>query len=189
MVTCNTICTNALRKARQVSIGGTPSAEESAAALVTLQSIYDEFVRTSAFGRMEDVLISAAYTAGENERITSNGGPFAVTLPLIITDDPCSEDRQVRDYALVEVTGAARVISLFSAPLNAWQTLTGLTLTNDAPLAERSEDGLSALLAVRLAGDYGGDVSAGVALAASRFLGLITAKSDSAHRPTKIDYL
>lgn len=187
MKTCREIATSALVKAHQTALGATPAPEEAEAALGALQSIYDEFVSGGAFGRLENVLIDAAYEAGENERITSDGGPFTVTLPTTVDDDVTGDPRSPRDYALV-VKADTSAAYLYSAPTAAWQTLTGLTLDSNAPLSERSADGLSCFLAARLAGDFNAEVSAHTIASAGRFLSLITMKADAPRTETATDY-
>lgn len=191
--TVREVCTSALRKARQVRIGGTPAAEEMEAAKATLQSMYHEAIGNGWFGRLIDVSLTdaTAYEAGENERIYNNaaGDPeITITLPETIDDTVTGETRPVRDYSVVEVVGATNRAFLYSARLGAWQDLTNLTLNSEAPLADRSFDGLSSLLALRIAGDYGADVSAATAMSAASFLSLITHKADRARAETPVDY-
>lgn len=191
--TVREVCTSALRKARQVRVGGTPAAEETEAAKATLQSIYHEAIGKGWFGRLTDVSLtdSTAYEAKENERIFNNtplDEDITITLPETIDDDVTGQTRPPRDYSLVVVVGDTERAFLFSSRLGAWQDLTALTLNTAAPLADRSFDGLASLLALRIAGDYGADVSAATTVAAANFLSLITHKADRERAETAVDY-
>lgn len=187
MKTCLEIVTKALVKINQAAIGGEVDADEAQVGMDVLQSIYDEFVGSPGFNVLTDVLIDADYEAGENERIQSNGGPFTVTLPTTIEDTETGDTRAPRDFSVVvnADTGIAYVYSAFSAE---WQTLSGLALTSDAPLSERSADGLASLLAARLTADFPSQVPAAVTLAGGRFLSMISMKPASSRRETEVDY-
>lgn len=187
MKTCLEVVTKALVKLSQVAVGGDVDNDEAQVGMDALQSIYDEFVGSAVLGVLTDVLIDADYEAGENERIQSTGGPFTVTLPTTIVDDQTGDTRAPRDLAVV-VKADTGIASVYSAPSAAWQTLSGLDLTSDAPMSERSFDGLASLLAVRLAADFPSQITPTIALAASRFLNMVMMKLASARRETQTDY-
>jgi len=178
MATCREVITSAYRKPNLRGRGEALEAAEADDGLTTLQSLYLEMVTLGAFGRLTDVIATENYTAGENERIRK--GSYTVTLPATITDEETGEDRPPRDLALVVITGSTYEAHVFSAIEDAWQELTNLTLSDPAPLAERSFDGLVSLLAMRIAEENEKPVTPVLANAAQRFRGLITQQNDSA---------
>lgn len=180
MTTCGDIISLGLRKAHQVAVGATPAAEESAAGLITLQAMYDEMVGRGAFGRLTEVLATADYTAGENQRIYNNiATPVTITLPETVIDLYTGAARPPRDRSIVVVVGATPGIYCYSAPLGSWARMSSLILTDLAPLAERSVDGLASYLATHLAEEYSDQLGPLTLGSALRFLKLLTHRYDA----------
>jgi hypothetical protein len=187
--TVREVCTTALQKGKFVRLGGTPSHEEIEAARKALQSIYHEAIGRGWFGRLTDVSLTtdAAYTAKEGERIFNNAPgdvDITITLPETVEDECTGEDRPPKDYSLVVVVNDAERSFLYSARTGQWQDLTSLALTTEAPLADRSFDGLASYLATRLPYSQIGPAEQ---LSAANFLSLISHKADRARAPTPID--
>lgn len=190
MATCREIITSALRKPNLIAMGEAPAAEDAAEALTILQSLYDEMVALGSFGRLAEVIITADYEAGENERIYNNGAvTYSVTLPETI-DDAAAENgvRPPRDCALVAVVGASPAAYIYTASRGAWDDMSGLGLSSYAPLSDRSRDGLAALLAVRVCEANGRSVPQVVANTASAFRRLVTQRNNSPRSETMGTY-
>lgn len=139
--------------ARAITLSGlrgfnqTPGADETAAALTTFQNMLLSLPRTV----LTDVLITANYAANENERITNSGGPWVVTKPTTITDADTGALRAPRNGAVIEVANAtAPMRHIYITELAGWQQVTGLTLTSVQPFGPEHDEGLTAMLAVRL---------------------------------------
>lgn len=106
---------------------------------------------------LTEVIITADYTAGEDERVVNDGG-HTVTLPTTIDD--CGEARSPRNGARVVVVAAGAATTSICLSNSGWETVSGLTLTDPAPLGPELYTGLCALLAVHLAPEYGVEPSA-----------------------------
>lgn len=172
MTTCRDIVTRALQMSGIVALGRDPKAAETEAGMVSLQSLYDEWVNGGMFGRLKDVYETGAYTANEGERVYGS----SVTLPVTIEEQ--GKTRAPRQFACVATvnSGAATNSVYFDG---AWRTVSGLALGDDAPFATISVDGLSGCVAERLASAFGGDVSVGAARAARQFKQALTFKLGS----------
>lgn len=110
-------------------------------------------------GRLTQVRISAAYTAGEDEQLY-NADPeddqIVVTQPEAIEDadsEYADDDgyRPVRNGAVSRVAGPVPRTFVYVAYLGSWKELSNLTLNSENPLGPDHDEGLAALLAVRLA--------------------------------------
>jgi len=181
MATCRDIVTRALQMSGIVALGRDPKAAETEAGMVSLQSLYDEWVMGGMFGRLTDVYKTEAYTANEGERVHG----ATVTLPDPITND--GDARAPRQFACIVVVdgGAATNHVYFDGD---WRTVSGLALGDDAPFATISTDGLSGCVAERLASTFGGDVSIGAARAAKGFRTALSYKIGSTQPEPKQVY-
>ena len=145
MSTIREVLTQAIRYTRAYALGDTPAANEMDAALEDAQS----FFLTFPIRKLKPVLVSADYTAKENERIAnSSGSPITVTLPETITEN--GTERSPYNGALVEVAGGAR--SIYIAELGEWMTLTSLTLASENPFGPTHDMNVAAMIAARIAG-------------------------------------
>lgn len=164
MTTCRDVVTRALQMSGVVRLGRDPKAAEAEAGMVSLQSLYDEWVSGGMFGRLTDLYKTASYTANEGERITADGA--TITIPDTITND--GDERAPRQFACVVVVenGAATNYVYHDGD---WRTVSGLTLNDDAPFATISVDGLAGALAERIVSTFGGDLTVGAARAAKAF--------------------
>lgn len=179
--TCGDIVRMAMSRLRQLRTGEIPTGAESADGMVTLQAMYDNWVATGLFGRLNDTIPSAAYTAQEQDRIINDGG-YVITLPASIiatapmgTYAPRYPDERIwsalqtnvarppRDFTVIEVveSGATKRF-MYLAHLRTWGRLDSLVLTGGAPLAGRGSAGLASCLAEFMADEYGVDAPAGV---------------------------
>lgn len=146
MTTMRTLLTSAIRKTRARPLGDDPAAEEMDAALEEAQALFLQLTNR----QLTDVLISANYEAGENERITDTSGTATVTYPASIGSG--SDERPPRNGAIVEVSGASPTRKIYVSELGAWKTIGGLTLDDAHPFGETLTDDLAWMIAVRLCG-------------------------------------
>lgn len=147
MTTIRTVLNRAMRMTGAVALEDTATANEMAAALEDAQS----FFLTYPVRKLTPVLITADYTAKENERITYTSGSWTVTYPTTITDD--GTDRAPQNGAIVEVSGASgSTRKIYIAELKTWMTLTGLTLDSENPFGPTHDLNVSAAMAVRISG-------------------------------------
>lgn len=159
MATCISVITRALRFLGVLGEGEAPSANGAADALESLQGLYYDLIDKGA--DLTDVRITANYTAEENERVFNVGGPFVVTLPDYITDTSLTPDddglqrRPPREFAVISIAGDPRETHVYDPTLGDWVAIEDLETTDEAPWASQLNQGLSAMLAVILAPEYG----------------------------------
>lgn len=171
MTTCRDIVTLALRQARIVGIGRTPRASEATEGLAALQSLYDSMFADGPLGPFTDVYATEAYTAQENERIIADG--VTITIPDTIVEN--GQTRTPKDLtAVIVITDTTQKNYVFS--LGRWQVCDSLTLDSTAPLANRDEAGLAALLAMHYSEMFGAELPPMTARRAMDFRGKMVAK-------------
>lgn len=146
----NDTLNRAIRMTGARPLGDTPSAEEMEVALDAFQNMALTLLPAT---QITDVLISADYTAGENERITADDETVTVTIPDTITDTRTNTERAPRNGALVEICGTSPAKYIYVAELASWKALTGLTLVGDQPFGPSQEEAVAAMVAVRIAPD------------------------------------
>lgn len=167
MPTCADIITRALRKARVYSAGETPSADDMADGLDELQNLYEQWGSNGMFGRLADVAVDDDYEAAPNERITASGSGV-ITIPTSLEIE--GEDVPPFDTAFIEVVDTvAATVTRYLYERGAWVEISGLALTDEAPLASKGRGGLSACLALAYAEEFGASVGPGVARQAASF--------------------
>lgn len=147
MATCGDVITNALKLAKVLPSGASPTAEETADGMLALQSLYDGWVAGAMFGRLEDIYLDADDTAEEGKRYFVPTGTTLTAATSTYTDAD-GNPRQPRDLALYESLTEAGTRSVKLYDRTAWVELTGLTTASDAPLASRGLMGLAACLAL-----------------------------------------
>lgn len=145
MATVRDIVTNALKLARILSSGETPTADEAQDGVTCLQSLYDHWLHNGMFGELEDVYLDEDDTAEEGKR-------YFVPTGYTLTDATSAYDdnnvtRQPRDLSVYEVLTEAgtRTVKLYDRI--SWVDLLDLDLNSTAPLSSRGEMGLAACLA------------------------------------------
>lgn len=170
--TCRSVIKRSMQHLGSLNVGEDPTDNEAQDFMVSLQSLYDGWVTAGMFGTLTDVLITADYTAKENERITGN---FTVTVPSTVTCEGVA--RTPRDLSLIETFDTVRKVYLFDR--NAWVQIDSLTLNSTAPLSARSFVGLSACLAAFIADELGKPLGQGTTRLASQFRAQISMKLGS----------
>lgn len=189
MATCSTIITNALKLAKVLPSGGSPSTDEAADGLLCLQSLYDGWVSGGMFGTLEDVYLTEDDVAEEGKRYYV---PTGITLTAATSDyvDAYGDTRQPRDLALYETLAAAgtRTVKLYDR--TAWVAMTGLASSDTAPLSNRGEMGLAACLATSGAFTdmFGAEVGQGTLILAAQFIKQLMRKSGSTQDGVPGDY-
>lgn len=185
MATCGAVINSALRKLGKLSAGREARSTDAQDALESLRSMYRSWIDSGAFGRLRDVVPTADYTAGENERVfRQTDAVTSIDLPALVSDvlpgpwqygerwvpNPTENrnERPPRDTSVVVISDAFTGETqeyLYDGTQKLWQSIGGLGLTDQAPLSRRDHDGLAASLAVRIADEYGDVPAATVRLA------------------------
>lgn len=145
MTTMQTFLARSLRKTRAPQVGESIESQAMNAALEDAQA----YVRSLTNWALTDVVISADYTAGEDERITDTSGSATVTRPTTITDAVTQEVRTPRNGAVIEVTGTTPTRHVYISELKAWSAVYGLTLASEQPFGPAMDDALSDMFAAR----------------------------------------
>lgn len=140
----------AYRLAGFLKLDDEPTPSEYDNALLTLQDVLYELIVQPA--NLTAVQISAAYEAGENERVfNTTDDPVAITLPESIDDTTVTTGaRPPKNGAIVEIAGATHQAHVYIAHFGAWKQLQGLTSSDANPLGPAYDLALAALLAVRI---------------------------------------
>lgn len=149
MSTIRDMLTRSVRMTGARALGDEPEATELAIAFDALVNALIALPRPN----LTDVLISANYTAGEDERITVTSGTPTVTRPTTVIDAKTGATRPPTDGAVVIVTGATAQYWFYSKPLASWHDLNALTLDGVQPLGPEHDEGLAAMIAVRIGPD------------------------------------
>lgn len=165
-----------LRRARRLLMSDTsePTAQEGADGLAAFQAM---LWTLPALGMgdpgLTPVLLTddTAYEAGEDELITytgTNPDGAPITLPTTITSEQgCTIDpRAPRNGARVQIAGGSQYLYVITR--GAWVDLSGLAVNDDSPLGPEHDEGLAAMLAVRIADEYDAQPKAATVAMAAR---------------------
>ena len=174
MPTCRAIIGEALRALKALAPGDDPDADELAAGMEAIGELILDI--HEARGPMQDVDVTADYTAGENQRCRIQA-PFTVNITLpnaiqlypridpydygftapMILPSPGSTGsadglsfRQPRDGTRIEIVGTSQALFFYRADINQWLAATGLSLDGEIPFNARYASALGALTAERL---------------------------------------
>jgi hypothetical protein len=151
MTTVNDWINRALRLAGALGGGIVATGQEAADGLEAANGLILGLPEIGAAAPLREVIITADYTAGEDERVVNSGG-YVVTLPDTIQEGGAT--RTPRNGArVVVVTGDAAVTHLYLVN-SGWHQVSGLAITDPAPLGPEFYTGLCAILAVHLAPEY-----------------------------------
>ena len=160
MATCSDLIKGAFRRAGLSRDLDEVRPREMDRALQVLQDVYLGLVGSGAFGRFNDVLVTADYEAEEQDRILVNTeDDISITYPQTVADDAAEGGyRPPRDGAAIMTTDVYStdiVVHIYDAAYAAWTLIEELTLASYAPLSVRYRAGLEARLAVRLCEENG----------------------------------
>jgi hypothetical protein len=190
MATCLDIITAAMRQSTILGPGKTPKSAESDTGLLALQSMYDEWVASGMFGRLEDVYLDGSDIAEEGKRYFLASGVTLTEPTLILAADNEDGDRQPRDLSLYEslTSTGTRVVRLYDR--TGWVSLTGLLLTSTAPLSGRGMFGLASALAASggFIDMFGAQPSQAVLARSLRFLSSLSHKLGSTRDRVAAEY-
>ena len=164
MATCRDIIKAAFKRARITGDVDEVLPREMDRGLQVLQDVYMGLVGSGAFGRFNDVLVTADYTAKEQDRVLVNTeDDISITYPQTVADEAAEGGyRPPRDGAAIMTTDVYStdiVVHIYDAAYAAWTLIEELALTSYAPLSQRYRAGLEARLAVRLAEEHGVSVT------------------------------
>jgi hypothetical protein len=133
------------KKWRVFASGETPSADEIADGLQSLQSLVDEI-----YVGWTDVDKDAVYEAREDERISTTS---TVTLPTLVDD---GGERRPRSGAKVMViTSGVPVLSVYRGDKAGWVTASSLTLDSEIPFDAQLHNTAADALAGRYCETFG----------------------------------
>lgn len=185
MTTCRDIVTLALKMARAISPGEEPEASEAADGLCALQSLYDGWISSGMFGRLEDVYLGTDETAEEGKRYLLADG-VTLTAPTTIEDG--GEERQARDMAVYEAVTHDGVRSVHLYDRYRWVAMLGLDLNSEAPLADRGASGLAACVAQSFAEMFGASIGPETMRLAMQFRSALAGKHGTTRTRVEADW-
>jgi hypothetical protein len=202
VATTRDIITSALKKLGVLRAGGTASDGAATDALSSLSSYYQELITNGTCGRVWDIPLSRSFdgNAGVNQHINIlTEDPVTIDLPSIVPYTYWNTWRPYRDYgwglnvpiggdngdnvppdkAVVRITSEFdenRATYIYDGTIQRWMRIDNLTLDSEAPLSARNSDGLAAVMAIRLADQYGDTlISQATPMAANRYrLAMVT---------------
>lgn len=159
-MTVEQLISRALRMNGVKMTGEALTADEGQDGLLSAQLLYYDIIDKGA--DLTDVRISTDYTAGENERVFNTiGTNIPIDLPEYIQDTSLTPDadgnqyRPPADFSIVSLAGSPRQTHVYDATLGAWVKIEDMALTTTAPWSTQLGQGLSAMLAVVMANEYG----------------------------------
>lgn len=170
--TINDIIHRALRMLTGLGPTRTISAPQASQGLIAFQDMILTMPGISVGGSWSEVIISADYVAGEDQRIIKTLGTETVTLPnLIYTDTGLGvptadvysscEMRGPADGTRVQVVDRTTGLSEFHiwrADRAHWVTIQDLILSDESPFGAQMDAFLPAMLAVELQPEYGAEL-------------------------------
>lgn len=162
MATCSDIIARALRMARVVAIGETPTASEEDEGMTVLSSFYNRLAETALTTSVE-LYEEDDYEAEEGDRVYCLG---AVTLPTTIDD---GGERRPHDLAAIQYNESGAGWQTWISDRGDWVRTDDLSESDAAPLSARNVEGLSALVAIELAETFGKQVGPDTIAKARRF--------------------
>lgn len=181
MATCRATIKRTLRKLGKLAAGREARSEDATDALESLKGLYRSLINSGAFGRLNDVVPTADYIAGSNERVFRyNDDVLSISIPALV--DAGGENLPPIDCSVIVIVDAhsgATQEYIYDAHLRQWSSIGDLELDSYAPLSHRDPDGLSAMLAMQIADEYGGDISAATGRLAAAFQSTLTHRFSS----------
>jgi len=187
--------------------------------MLALQGLYMEMIGQGCFGRLNDVTVTAmTYTANEQDRIrTNNAAGVTITLPDLVTDSTASASvlgfwpailpwggasdygftapstpRAPLDGSCVVITDQLSAFNetyVYESNIANWTRIDGLDLDSIAPFTNRHFEGLAAMLAERMADDFGSQVTPTLMRTVANFKYSLTHRYESAARNVAVPYL
>lgn len=170
-MTVQDIIRRALRRINYLKLDDEPTPSEFDTGVVALQSVYLDLIEFGA--DLTDVVVTADYSANENERIFNTSGSAVVITPPTTVEDfdvdvsvNADHLRPPRDMSVIAIAEAVPEVHVYDASQGAWVSVYGLSLTSTAPWSNIWSSGLTALLGVAMAEELGVNIPGSVAGAA-----------------------
>lgn len=190
MATCRDTIKSAYRRCGAIAAGVNIGSVQASVGLEHLRGMYETFLGGGLLGRLTNYRMeSIPYEAKEFERIF-NEDEGVVTFPVTVRDDHTGKYRQPLDGAVVQVVNPMLVTEtrIYDAALGSWQLIEDLTLDGVAPLTNRWESGIKAVLAVILADEIGLPITRLMATQAGACRLSIASRYDNERRETEATY-
>ncbi len=198
MATVRATITRALRKLRILPAGGQPKASELADGVTVVQGLFDGWGSGGMFGRLSTIIGDDGDTVsfGTDEYLEvilweATVDDPAVELPVRVRDIFTDETRTPPDLSYSEVvdeeTGTRKAF-LWDARQARWVRVDNLTADSVMPLSGRGSEGLAAVLAMRMAEEYGAQVGPLVVREAGAFLQAMSTRYGEQRQTNTADY-
>lgn len=171
MASCLDIVNGALRKIGVLAAGREARAVDRDDVFGSLKSLYRSFINDGAFGRLSDFTAVADFTATPNSRVFRNSDTVVtITLPELVNDlDTTLTPLDLSVIVICDAFTGETTDFVYDGHIKQWQSLYDLALTSPAPLSFRDEDGLKAVLAVKIVDEFSGNLGPATVNAAKRF--------------------
>lgn len=198
---CREVANGALRKIGVLAAGREARSADLNDTFKALKGLYRQLVTNGAFGRLDDVIPVADFTAFENQRIFRNTEDVvSITLPETVrnpdfwgaywifgrypyepvppaTNAVNLDVRTPRDCAVVTIIDKfSGLVSdfIYDGQQKSWTGIYALTLDDEAPLSFRDPQGLQALLAAQISDEYGRELGGATQRMAGNFQSALT---------------
>ena len=178
MVTVRQTITRALRKLRVIASGEEPTAAEAADGLAVVQGMVDAWASGGMFGRLTEYFGDASgikfgteATAWQVLESTPVPGDVTVTLPTRVRwpDGDEAPPPHMTLYEIVDDTGGTLKRFAWDARMGRYVLLHALTLDSPMPLATAGAEGMAALVATKLAEEFGAEIGPALVREAAHF--------------------
>ena len=191
MATVRATVTRAMRKLRLVASGDEPTAAELADGVAVVQGIFDAWAAGGMFGRLDRQLGNASAYEPVVLLWESLPGDTSVELPVRLRDPETGDTVPPADLSYIEVvdeTTGVRKAYLWDARKAAWGRVDALTADSAMPLSGRSAEGLAAVVATRLAEEFGQSPGPWLVREAGGFLQAMATRYGETRETTQADY-
>ncbi len=176
----------AMKQARVLAPGETPSDDEGHDGLALLQGLYDGWWTGGMFGQLYDTILEASDTAAPFDRV-QHASTVTVTLPTTVEQDEGSlPPFDLSPIELFNTTTSTLSRYLFDATRGGWVNINNLAIDDEAPLASRGLDGLAACLAMSFAEMFGEQLGPMTARRAGLFKQALSMKSAAERTQTPV---
>lgn len=182
----------ALRKLGRLGSGREPRQADQQDALEAFRGLYSSWIASGAFGRLSDVIPKTNYTAGENERVfRTQDATLEITLPETVSQNnwplPYNLERDTyqgnyegaignartpRDGSVVVISDSFTGLTLsfiYDTATQAWQNVSELQLSDNAPRSASDPMGLASCLAIEISDQFSGELQPATLQQAARY--------------------
>lgn len=192
MATVRQVYTRALRKLRVIASGETPTSEELSDGASVVQGIFNGWIENGMFGRfgvtLSDSIDDLDYFTADGRRYEvtlweSPADDDSIELPVRVVDPETGRTTTPPDLAIVELvdeTAGTRKTYIYDARVAAWVKISDMTPDSTCPLSGRSLEGIAALVATRVADEFGATPGALTLREAGEFVTAIASRAAEA---------